>query len=310
MAKWLFTAPGAAAAGWVVEPLGMVVEPQVLAAARATLAFVVLFVYLAVRHRPFLKVRVRDLPFLLVFGIVGLALLQFAYFKTISLTGVATAILLEYLAPVIVMVFSVGLLRERFTITLPLAVTMSVLGCALTVGAVDGAGGTVPPLAIAWGLGAAVLFAAYQLMGKYAADRFTPWTLLVYGLGVATLFWLLALGGPGPLITLLSDARAFVAVLVLAVVSTVIPFGVFLIALRHIEATKASVSSTLEPVFAGVAAWILFSERLTPLQLLGGVLVVAAVVVSQLQPHVSTVACRAEQPSSLSGMSSEVDNGD
>ncbi len=280
-----------------------------LAAARATLAFVVLVAYLGVRNRPLLKVHVRDLPFLIVFGVVGLALLQFAYFKTISLTGVATAILLEYLAPVIVMVFSVGFLRERFTMTLPLAVAMSVLGCALTVGAVDGAGGTVSPEAIAWGLGAAVLFATYQLMGKYAADRFTPWTLLVYGLGAATVFWLFALGGPGPLVTLLSDPRAFLAVLVLAVLSTVIPFGVFLIALRHIEATKASVSSTLEPVFAGLAAWVLFGERLTTLQLLGGLLVVGAVVLSQLQPRGSLAGSRARKPASLPGLSSEVDDG-
>jgi drug/metabolite transporter (DMT)-like permease len=73
-------------------------------------------------------VRARDLPFLAVFGIFGLALVHFADFKTISLTGVATAILLEYLAPVVVLIFSVSLLREKLTWALPAAVLLSVSG--------------------------------------------------------------------------------------------------------------------------------------------------------------------------------------
>ncbi|MBN2247211.1 MAG: EamA family transporter [Coriobacteriia bacterium] len=286
LAKWLFSMPGPETAGWPFPPLGIEVDPIVLSAARAAVSTVIAFAYLSTRRRQALRIRGRDIPFLMVFGVLGLAMVHFAYFKTISLTGVATAILLEYLAPVIVLVFSVTLLGERLTLALPAAVTLSVAGCALMVGALGPKGLVVPPEGLFWGLASAVFFAGYSLMGKYAATRFRPWTLLTYGLGFAAVFWLIVLGGPGPILSLLSDHRAALAVLALAVVSTIIPFGAFLKALSMIEATQASVTSTIEPVIAGIVAWFVFGEHLTPLQLLGGVLVVVAVMLSQASTRV------------------------
>ncbi len=286
IAKWLFTMPGPATAAWPFPPLGIVVDPLVLSAARAFVSALIALVYLLVRRRDQLKVRGRDLPFLAFFGVFGLALVHFAYFKTISLTGVATAILLEYLAPVVVLIVSVAVLGTRLTWALPAAVGLSVTGCALMVGAIGGDGLSVSGEGLFWGLASAVLFAGYSLMGRYAARRFTPWTLLTYGLTAATLFWFVFLGGPGRVITLLSDWRALLAVIVLAVVSTIIPFGAFLKALHFVEATQASVTSTIEPVVAGVAAWFIFGEHLSWLQLLGGGLVIAAVVLSQFRTRV------------------------
>lgn len=150
------------------------------------------------------------------------------------------------------------------------------------VGVVGGGGSVVPAEGIAWGLASAVFFAGYALMGRYAAHRFAPWTLLLYGLGAATIFWLIVLGGPGRIIALLGDGRALAAVVFMAIVSTVIPFGAFLTALHLIDATKASITSTIEPVIAGIAAWFLFAEHLGWLQLFGGGLVVAAVLLSQV----------------------------
>lgn len=281
MAKWLFSAPGPATASWPFPPLDIAVDPLVLSAARAALSLVMVAIYLLAARRDLLAVRWRDAPFLTIFGVLGLAMVHFAYFKTISLTGVATAILLEYLAPVIVLVFSVLLLGERLTWALPTAVALSVTGCALMVGAIGGDGLVVSGEGLAWGLASAVFFAGYTLMGRYAARRYAPWTLLVYGLAAATAFWLIVLGGPGRIASLLSDWRALAAVSAVALVSTVVPFGAFLKALHLIEATKASVTSTVEPVLAGIAAWFIFNEHLGIVQLLGAGLVIAAVVLSQ-----------------------------
>lgn len=286
IAKWLFSVPGPATAGWPFPPLGLQVDALVLSASRAVVSFGIALTYLLIRRRDLLRVPMRSVPFLAVFGVFGLALVHFAYFKTISLTGVATAILLEYLAPVVVLVFSVLFLKERLTLALPGAVLLSVVGCALMVGVIGGRGQGVPGAGLAWGLASAVLFAGYALMGRYAAGRFEPWTMLVYGLGFASAFWLVVLGGPSPIIGLLSDPRGLAAVLVLSVVSTVIPFGAFLRALHMIEATRASIASTFEPVVAGVVAWFAFNEHLTVLQVGGGLLVVAAVMLSQVQTRI------------------------
>lgn len=274
-AKWLFT-PADEASLWNVPAVGATVDPMALAASRAVVAFVVLLGYLAMRRRSELRIRARDLPFLSVFGIAGLAMMHFAYFKAISLTGVATAILLEYLAPVITLVFAVLFLGERPGWTLPAGIALSVSGCALVVGALGGAGLRVSGAGLAWGLAAAGFFALYSLLGRHAAGRFTPWTLLVYGLGAASVFWLCYLG-PARTLAPLADPVAAAAVVFIAVVGTIVPFGAFLKALEHIDATKATVTATAEPVIAGIGAFALFGEVLAPTQLLGGVLVLAAI---------------------------------
>ena len=280
-AKWLFSEPSSETAGWPLPPLGIHIDPTALSGARALSAFLILLVYMAFAHRDQIRVSLKDVPFLAVFGVVGLAGVHFTYFKTISLTNVATAILLEYLAPVLVLVVSVVFLKHRLTWTLPAGVALSVLGCAMVVGAVGGDGLVVSSAGIAWGLLSALFFATYSLMGSVAAVRFRPYTTLLWGLGFATLFWLITLG-PAPVLGTFGDPRSAGAVLFMAVVSTVIPFSAFLTALRLIPPTNATVTSTVEPAIAGVGAYLLFAEALSVAQLLGGLLVVAAIVVVQL----------------------------
>jgi drug/metabolite transporter (DMT)-like permease len=280
-AKWLFTPRSATTGPWPVQPLGIVVEPTALAGGRALAAFLLLALVLAFFRRRDLVVGLRDLPFLGTFGVVGLAMVHFTYFKTISLTNVATAILLEYLAPTVVLLFSVLFLRHRLRWQLPIGVGLSVTGCALVVGALGGSGLVVSELGVLWGMASAVFFAAYTLLGTVAAQRYSPYTALVWGLGFASLFWMLVLG-PSPIVGLFANPRTGAAVLLMAIVSTVIPFAAFLVALRHIPPTNATIAATVEPVIAGVGAFALFGESFSLPQILGGILVVAAIVVVQL----------------------------
>jgi drug/metabolite transporter (DMT)-like permease len=274
-------ATGAVTAKWMYSRLSFTVDPLTLSGARACVAFLVLIVFLAGFGRDRLKVRPRDLWFLGAFGVFGLAAVHFSYFQTIALTNVATAILLEYLAPILVLIVSVLFLGERFTWALPAGVVLSVLGCALMVGAVGGTGLVITPQGLAWGLASAFFFAVYSLMGKYASPRFSPWTLLVYGLGAASLFWIAVMGGPARILGILTRPEGLVAVLYVAVFSTILPFAAFLKSLHYIGSTKATVTATLEPAVAGVLAFLLLGETLTVVQLLGGVLVLAAIITVQ-----------------------------
>ncbi|MHB9002964.1 MAG: DMT family transporter [Coriobacteriia bacterium] len=289
-AKWLFSPLDDATRAWPVPPPGIEADPVVLAGTRALVASIVLLVYVVVWKRAHLVVRPRDLPFLVFFGVAGLAAMHVSYFQAISHTNVATAILLEYLAPVIVLVVSVVFLREKVTAALPLGVVMSVVGCALVVGAFSGPGVRISAPGLAWGLAAASFFALYSMMGKYAAPRFSPWTLLVWGLMTAAGFWLLYLGGPGSIVALVSRPTGAVVVAYMAVFATIVPFAAFLAALHHIDATRALIVSTLEPVVAAAVAFALFKESFSPLQLAGGVLVIAAIIVVQRYPGAPAIA--------------------
>jgi drug/metabolite transporter (DMT)-like permease len=284
---------GGLTAKWLFVTTGTSVDPVTLSAARAVLATIMLLVYLGLFRRRELVVRARDLPFLAAFGVFGLAMVHFTYFATIQLTSVPTAILLEYLAPILVLAVSVAFLGERLTWALPVGVVLSVVGCALMVGALGGGGLKISTAGLAWGLSSAFFFALYTVLGKYASTRFSPWTLLTYGLGAAAIFWLVWLGGPAPIVAVLADGRRFAAVAVMALFSTIVPFGAFLTALHHIDATKASITATLEPVLAGIGTYLIpvLYAPLSALQLLGGALVLAAVVVAQA-PHLLAHARR------------------
>jgi drug/metabolite transporter (DMT)-like permease len=276
-------AAGGLTAKWLFVSTGTQVDPATLSGARAVMSAAMLAVYLLIFDRGELCVSLRDLPFLAAFGVFGLAAVHFTYFATIRLTNVPTAILLEYLAPILVLAVSVVALGERLTWALPVGVGLSVTGCALMVGAIGGQGLSISPAGLGWGLASAFFFALYTVLGKYASTRFSPWTLLTYGLGFAALFWLLWLKGPGPIVTLLSDPTRLVAVSAMSLFSTVIPFGAFLMALHHIDATKASITATLEPVLAGVGTYLIpaLYAPLSVVQLAGGAIVLVAVVVAQ-----------------------------
>jgi drug/metabolite transporter (DMT)-like permease len=277
-------ATGGLMAKWLFLGTGYKVLPAELSGARAVIAFAMVLVYLVTFRRGDLRIAPRrDLPFLVAFGVLGLAMVHLTYFMAIERTNVPTAILLEYLAPILVLIVSVLFLGERFTWALPAGVVLSVVGCALVVGAIGSGGLRVSPSGIAWGLASAVFFAGYTVMGKYAVPRFSPWTLLFYGLGSAAVFWLVVLGGPAPMLRLLADPTRLAVVTVISLVSTVVPFSAFLHALQYIDATKASITATLEPVLAGIATLFIpaMYQPMSLLQVFGASLVLAAVVVVQ-----------------------------
>jgi drug/metabolite transporter (DMT)-like permease len=289
-AKWLFSHASAQTAGWPVPPLGISIDPASLAGARAVAAFVLLATWTLLARRPTARPVLRDMPFVALFGVAGLAGVHYTYFKALSLTNVATAILLQYLAPVIVLAVGVAFMGHRFSWALPAGVALSVGGCALVVGAIGGDGLQVTPTGIAWGLAAACFFAGYTLMGGVAANRFDPLDLLTYGLGFASAFWLIVIG-PAAVMAPFAALSSTLAVLFVAVVSTIVPFSAYLYALHHIAPTNATIAATVEPVLAGVGAFALFGERMTLTQLAGALLVVCAIVVVELvgRPPVSEV---------------------
>lgn len=284
LAKWLFGGPGPHVVPLLARPAGITVDPFDLAAGRAVLSFGLLAAVQALR-RDGTRVRPSELPLLAVFGVIGLAGVHITYFKTISLTNVATAILLEYLAPVIVLVVGVVFLGHRVTWALPAGVVLSVSGCALVVGAIGGEGLQVSPAGVAWGLASAVFFAGYSLIGSAVVVRHAPLAALTVGLGFAALFWTLVLG-PARVIGVFGDPTVAAALTAMSVISTIVPFAAFLGALERIPPANAVIASTLEPVIAAVGAFALFGERLAPVQLVGGALVLAAIVIVQLEDRV------------------------
>jgi len=228
-----------------------------------------------------LKIRARDLPYFLVLGGVAMAGVQFTYFLAISKIQVAAAVLIQYLAPILIALFGVLFFKERMTPVKIAALALAVGGCFFVAGGYSLALLSMNRLGIAAALVSAVCFASYSLLGEWGMHRYSPWTVLFYALALAAVTWHLVYS-PFHYLTAGFTSAQWAGSVYIALMGTMVPFGLFLQGINHIRSTRASITACLEPISAGVLAFFLLGERLAALQILGAGLVIAAVVVMVL----------------------------
>ncbi|MFQ5657959.1 MAG: DMT family transporter, partial [Candidatus Methylomirabilales bacterium] len=256
------------------------VSPLSLTAIRSTLAVFMLAGLLFMWDRRQLRLSVKEMPWAALVGVAGLAMANFTYYYTISLTTVATAILLQYMAPILVAVASFLFLGERLTPITLLAITLAVGGCFLMVKGYDPALLRLNLPGLISGLLSACAFAAYILLTKQAVARIPSWTLLVYAYAFSTLFWWF-LTPPWVLLSEGYSLRLWTIFFLIGAGGTVLPFALFTFGLTYLPATQVSIISTMEPVVAGCAGFLLLGEALDWPQLLGGALVITGVMLVQ-----------------------------
>ena len=256
------------------------VDPLILVVVRAYLATLTLFLVLGLLCPARLRIGRRDVWSAVVVGVVGLAMNNFFYFQALHLTSVATALLLQYQAPILVALYAVLVQRERLRGRIFLAMALALLGCGLVVRAYDLALLRPNLLGVLAGLGGACGFAFYILASRSALRTLNAWTLLTYAYFSAALTWTVVVP-PWQLLSFGFDWGIWGAFLAVATIGTVVPFGLFISGLKFLPPTQASIVSMLEPVVAAVVAYFLLGETLIPLQILGGALVLAGVVMVQ-----------------------------
>jgi drug/metabolite transporter (DMT)-like permease len=252
------------------------VDPLSLVVIRADLAGLIFLGLLAVFRRRELRIGRRQFGAAAAVGLGGLMTNNYLYFLTLSLTGVATALLLQYQAPVLVALYTVCVARQPLSRRLVAALGLALVGCALVVRAYDVEALRLSLPGVLAGLGAAAAFAFYILASRAALARMSAGTLLTYAYLSSAAAWSMA-APPWDLLARGYPAELWGAFLAIAVLGTVIPFGLFIGGLRYLAAAQASIVSLLEPVVAAAAAFLVLGESLGPLQILGGILILAGV---------------------------------
>jgi drug/metabolite transporter (DMT)-like permease len=249
---------------------------------RVTLAFLLLAGTLAVVDRSRLRIARRDVPRMAWLGIMGLAVVQFTYFAAIDRLAISVALVIQFTGPLLVLLWLRIAHGRRLRPSLYGAVGLSVLGSALVVEVYDA--GALDGLGVLFAVIAAVGFAVYLVGFERAGRSYDAFTTLAWGLGFATLAWLVV--SPPWAIPLgdVANLRSAVLVLGIVLVGTLGAFLLNLSALRHLPATRVGVVATLEPPLATVMAWAIHGEALAPVQIAGGLLVVAAVAWTQMHP--------------------------
>ena len=258
---------------------------------RCTGAFLGLAAILLATRPESLRTSPRELAFLAVFGVFAVAFVQLFYFLAIQRLQIGVALLIQYLGPLLVVLWARFVVKERVRRRIWAALVLAVAGLSLVVDVYGGV--SLDGLGVVFALVAAFIFAAYLLLAEHAVGRRDTLSLLCYGFFFATIFWAFAQpwwSFPGHAVSrrvsLLGHlAGSHLPVWALAtwmiVLGTIFPFLLIVGSLRHLPATRVGIVAMFEPVAATIVAWAWLEESLGAMQLVGGAVVLAAIVLAQ-----------------------------
>ncbi|MGE5690756.1 MAG: EamA family transporter [Pseudomonadota bacterium] len=240
-----------------------------------------------------LRVTWREVPFLLAFGVTGVAFVQWFYFLSIHRLPVGIALLIEYLAPLLVALWARYVLHEDVRRRVWAALVLALVGLSLIVELWSEGGSALDGLGIAAALAACVAYAVYILTAERGVRRRDPISLSAYGFAFAALFWLIVqpvwefpfdrLDDDVSLLGNLESTTLPVWLLIafVVLVGTMATFGLVVSALRHLSATRVGIVAMLEPVAAAAVAWAWLGETLGTAQLVGGAIVLIGIALAQ-----------------------------
>ena len=259
-------------------------SPVAAVTARALTAGLVLLPFVLISLRGRWSALWRGRRRVLGMGLVGVAFTQAAYFAAIERIPVSTALLIEYLAPVLLVGYAWAATRRLPRATVLLGSALAVGGLILVIG--HGALQAVDPVGLAIAFCAALGCAAYFLIAARPADGLPPVALAGSGLLLAGLVLAVA-GGTGLLpfratfgdLTLFSNGVPWwTPLLIVAVIGTAVAYASGITASAALGSRLASFIGLLEVVFASMFAWVLLGEKLSPLQFVGGALILGGIV--------------------------------
>lgn len=228
---------------------------------------VVLSAVFAIKDPSVFRIDPKHLKYFFGTGVVSVLLFTLCYFSCQEIASLAVASILLYTAPAIVVALSAVIWKEPFTKRKRIALVWTFIGCSAVTGIWSG-DVTVSVMGILLGLGAGLFYALYSIFGRFALALYPPmtvtvWTFVFCGLG--SLFFL----RPAELSVAFSQPSSWVYAACLVLISSVMPYITYTYGLSHVEAGKASITASLEPVVATLVGTFVFGEAINAVSVLG-----------------------------------------
>jgi drug/metabolite transporter (DMT)-like permease len=260
---------------------------------RATGAFLILFIVVAIIRPRALRIHRREWKLLLAYGVIGVSMTQFLYFVAIERMPIGIALIIEFTAPIWVVLWVRFGRHQEVRATVWVGLLLALIGLAMVAQVWQGF--TLDGLGVAAAFGAAFALALFYVIGEYqrrGAHARDALSLTMWGMGGATLFWAIVqpwwifpwdtyasvsepLAGSGPQLPI------WVLTAWMIVMGTVVPFVLAMTALAYVTAAQASIIGMTEPLIASIIAWIVLAEILTPAQIAGGAIVLIGVYLAE-----------------------------
>ncbi|MBQ0097593.1 MAG: EamA family transporter [Oscillospiraceae bacterium] len=245
---------------------------------RVGISCVIFTLFLLFYDRKLFVIKLKDLWCFLGTGVISLAMFSFSYFKAIDLASLSVAAVLLYTAPTFVMIFSVIFFKERLTLQKGISIVLAFLGCCFVAGIFSGEM-NVTLYGILFGLLSGICYALYSIFSRVAIDKgYSPLTVTLYTFIFATASVLLVTDVK-PIVNIVkADTNEIWICLLFAVLSCVLPYLTYTLALKNIRASTASVIASVEPVVATIVGALFFSEQIDIFGYIGIFLVLLSIV--------------------------------
>ena len=251
---------------------------------RVTLAALVFCILQLFIDRSGFRISLKDLPLFLGLGVGSVLFFAVCYFTAITMMPLSTAAILLYTSPIWIMLMSVLFFHEKLTRKKLIALALAFAGCVLVSG-ISGKG--VTPAGLLIGLGSGIGYGLYSILGTIALRRYSPYTVTTYTFIFAAAGSLL-ICRPADMASHFAGSKDPAALALLscltALVTAVVPFLTYTLGLRTVEASRAGILATIEPMVATLLGMVVFSEPLTLMSGAGIVLILSAVVLLNRNP--------------------------
>lgn len=246
---------------------------------------------LFVLHRPLFRITIAQLGFYAYYGFI-LALFNSIWALSVKENGAAVATVLAYSSAGFTTTLALWLFKEKLGIFKMLAIMASLGGCVMVSNAYSADMWKLNPIGVSTGLLSGLSFAAYTLMGKEAARRnINQWTSLLYSFAFGSVFIMIfnlfpiLPGAAGSFLALFPDlpVKGWLLLIFLSFGPTLLGFGLYNTSMNYLPASIVNLLATLEPAMTALEAYIFLDERMTTIQLVGGLIIMGAVVLVQFE---------------------------
>ena len=229
-------------------------------------------------------------------GLVSIVFFSYCYFRNVEESSAAVAAILMYTSPIFVTLLSAIFFKEKLTKTKLLALLLAIIGCALVSGIAGGigttssieAGGIMGPsfLGIALGLGSGIGYALYSIFGRFALDKgYSPFMVTAMTFTFACVGVLPFIDIAGLVTRLINEPKYIVLALVMGLVGSCTPFALYTLGLRYMEASKAAILATLEPIVTALVGTFFYKEPIDIFVIVGIAMVLIAGILCSAKPQ-------------------------
>lgn len=223
------------------------------------------------------RIRIRDIWMFIGTGFVSLTLFNICYFACMQMSEVSVAVVLLYTSPVWVMLMSAVVFRERITPKKLAALVMTFAGCALVAGIVGGAV-QLTPIALVVGVAGGVFYALYSIFGNVALKSYDTMTVTFWTFAIGAVASLFISDHAGTVAIAASQPSLWLVFLGIGVLCTIVPFLLYTLGLKHMEAGRAAILATAEPLVGSLLGIFAYGESAGPVKIIGMFLILASVI--------------------------------